>query len=386
LAETRFVKICFVCDEYPPVPHGGIGSVTQLLGRELAARSHEVRVIGTYARVAGSSLRENDSGVGIWRIPIPHGRFGWVRARRMLYQTIAQWAQRGEIDLVEVPDWAGYAAGWPRLKVPVVTRLHGSVTYFSREMRQPIPWPVYCLEAASFHRSNFWCSASEYTARRTARLFGTARKPIPVLFNPVEIRPDAPDRHRDRFRVVFAGTLTAKKGVISLIRAWPAIARVCPRAELHLFGKDAGAGEGRSMRDHLLSLLPDGFAHSVHFHGHICRDALRLEFRKCRLAIFPSFAEAFAMTPMEAMAESCPVIYSQRSSGPELIEHGVNGLLVDPASSEQISEAILFLLSDEKRCERLGAAGRESVAKRFSTNILMPRNEVFYKDCLARYG
>ena len=92
------------------------------------------------------------------------------------------------------------------------------------------------------------------------------------------------------------------------------------------------------------------------------------------------------MTPMEAMAESCPVIYSHRSSGPELIEHGVNGLLVDPASSEQISEAILFLLSDEKRCEQLGAAGRESVAKRFSTNILMPRNEAFYKDCLARYG
>jgi glycogen synthase len=380
------MKICFVCCEYPPAPHGGIGSMTRVLGRALVAAGHEVRVIGVYPSLDGVAEFEDDGGIRVCRLLSPVGCFGWTRGRRLLFQRIARWVERGEAELVEVPDWEGYAAGWPSLAVPVVTRLHGSITYFSREMEEPLDWPAYCLEAASFHRADYCCSTSEYTSCRTARLFGSRLRPVSVLFNPVDLPADALPPARNCRRVVYAGTLTAKKGVISLIRAWARVARSRPDAELHLFGKDAGAPDGRPMRDLLLSLLPPECAGSVHFHGHCHREHLRSEFRACRLAVFPSFAEAFSLVPMEAMAESCPVIYSARCSGPELIDHGANGLLIDPSRPEEIAEAILLLLNDGVCCDRLGAAGRRTVAERFSSSVLTARNEEFYRACVARHA
>jgi glycosyltransferase involved in cell wall biosynthesis len=378
------MKICFLCCEYPPAPHGGIGSVTRVLGRALAAAGHDVRAIGLYSAMEDELLEELDGDVRVMRMAMPAGRLGWTRGRHLLFQTISRWVARGEVDIVEVPDWQGYAAGWPWLRAPVVTRLHGSSTYFAREMNDPVRWPDYCLEAASFHRADFCCSTSAYTAARTERLFGRRRRPAHVLFNPVEPAPE-PQRPRSAQRVVFAGTLTAKKGVVPLLQAWPDVVRVRPEAELHLFGKDAGATDGRPMREVLESMLPRDVAVSVHFHGHVDRERVQGEFQTCALAVFPSFSEAFSMVPLEAMMQKCPVIYSSRSSGPELIDHGRNGLLVDPGRPESIAEAIVSLLADAVLRDRLAAEGRRTVAARFATDVLVARNEEFYRSCISRH-
>jgi glycosyltransferase involved in cell wall biosynthesis len=378
------MRICFVCSEYPPAPHGGIGSVTRVLGRALAAAGHEVRAIGLYSRLDGLAQEEVDGDVRVFRLAMPDGRLGWTRGRRQLFQIVSRWADRGEVDLVEVPDWQGYAAGWPALRVPVAARLHGSSSYFAREMNDRLHWPDYCLEAVSFHRADFCCSTSAYTAARTQRLFGRRRQPVDVLFNPVEPAPE-PRRARALQRVVFAGTLTAKKGVVPLIQAWPAVVQARPDAELHLFGKDAGTAEGGSMREHLERMLPEGVRDSVHFHGHVDRERVQAEFQACGMAVFPSFSEAFSMVPLEAMMQKCPVIYSERSSGPELIDHGGNGLLIDPGKPETISQAIVALLSDSVMRNRLATAGRQTVAARFATDVLVSRNEEFYRRCISRH-
>jgi glycosyltransferase involved in cell wall biosynthesis len=379
------MKLCFVCCEYPPARHGGIGSVTQVLARGFAAAGHEVRTVGLYAGLHEPAPAEDDEGVAVWRLPMPQGRLGWTQGRRLLFRTVKQWVERGEVDLIEVPDWEGYAACWPRLRAPVVTRLHGSSSYFAREMRAHLHWPAYCLEAASFHRADRCCSTSAYTAARTQRLFGTRLQPVDVLFNPVDVPPEAATP-RSQNRVVFAGTLTAKKGVVPLVKAWPKVLDVCPSAELHLFGKDAGAEDGTPMIDVLTALLPGSARDSVRFHGHVERERVQSEFAACRLAVFPSFAEAFSMVPLEAMAHGCPVIYSNRCSGPELIDSGRNGLLIDPDRPGQIAEAIVSLLRDDEACARIGAAGRRTVTQRFSTSVLLARNERFYAECISRHA
>src|SRR5205085_6825312 len=130
-------------------------------------------------------------------------------------------------------------------------------------------------------------------------------------------------------------------------------------AQLHLFGKDEG------MRDMLCAMLPADVRDSVHFHGHVSRERVQSEFQTCRLAVFPSYAEAFSMVPLEAMAQGCPVIYSNRCSGPELIDHGTNGLLIDPDRPEEIAAAITALLRDDALAARLGTCGRDEVVRRF---------------------
>lgn len=376
------MKICFLCDEYPPARHGGVGSSTRVMARSLVEAGHQVRVAGVYSKMETAPDHEIDQDVEVVRLRSAAGRFSWIQARWMLYRKVAEWARSGEIDLIEVPDMDGWAAGWPALPVPVMARLHGSVSYFAQEMGIGVSRMQFRLEQASLRRADFLCSTSRYTAGRTAGVFRLASPIETVLYNPVEV-PEEPQReHRSRTRVVFSGTLVVKKGIISLVEAWPRAKAACPAAELHIYGKDGRAPGGESMQAFLTARLNGEVGRSVFFHGHVTREELSAILRTARAAVFPSYSEAFAMAPMEAMAQGCPTVYSRRASGPELIEHGSNGLLVDPDNREDIAGNLAQVLTDDALARRLGYAGWERVRGAFERRMLVARNIEFYRSCI----
>jgi len=379
------MRICFVCSEYPPGPHGGLGTVAQLLGRALVRAGHEVRVIGIYDDGATSPSVSCDEGVDVWRLREPGGRAGWLRARYRLYRMVAGWSRDRLIDLVEIPDWWGPAAGWGPLPVPVVARLNGSATFFAAELGRPIRRSVFWLERASLRRVDAWCASSAYAAERSRHLFDLAAPPGAILFNPVNLPPASRPVPRSAHHVVFTGTLAEKKGVVSLIRGWPAVAARRPDAELHLYGKDERASSGGSMLGYLESLLDPGLRPQVHFHGHVPRDLLYEALSTARVGVFPSYAEAFGIAPFEAMACGCPTIYSGRSPGPELVRDEVDGLLVDPAAPSGIADAILRLLEQDDLALRLGEAGRRCVVERFAIDALVGQNEAFFAEAAERF-
>ncbi len=379
------MKICFVCSEYPPGPHGGIGSFTQVLARALVRAGHRVRVIGSYPRGYPAGAYEQDQGVQVWRLPEPTFRSGWVLGRYQLFRVIAGWARKREIDLVEVPDWGGAAAGWPRLPVPVVARLNGSATYFAAELARPIRRITSWLERASLRRAHAWCSVSHYTADRTRALFKMPTPPGAILPNPVDLPQENGRAPRSPDRVVFTGTLTEKKGVVSLVRAWPQVVARYPGAELLVFGKDTVTENGGSMTTYLRAQLGNAVEGSVRFHGHVTRQVLFDALRGASVAVFPSYSEAFAMAPLEALAHGCPTIHTRRGPGPEVVRDGVDGLLIDPDSPAEIADAIVRVLGDSALARRLGEAGRERVRGNFSIDAVLPLNEGFYHKCLETF-
>ena len=184
--------------------------------------------------------------------------FGWIGSRIELFRKISGWASKGRVDLVEVPDYQGFAAYWKPLPVPVVARLHGSLTYFSTEWSSQSGYP------------NAW-NVPLYAASTSLLLFASTRRaepkdssqrshvPAQILYNPVEFsgQIDAATA-RQRHRVVFSGTLTPKKGIVSLIKAWPAVALFrARRRSLHVFGKDGRGPNGGSMQE-FLGATPGG--------------------------------------------------------------------------------------------------------------------------------
>jgi glycosyltransferase involved in cell wall biosynthesis len=377
------LSVCFVCSDYPPGPHGGIGTMTQLLARALAARGHQVRVAGVYPETYPAEDREEDHGVQVYRLRERRAPLGWVAARMKLAQLVSRWSRAGTLDVVEVPDWQGWAAGWPRLPVPVVARLNGSAVYFAAERGAAAGGMTRRLEARSIHRADFVCSASLYTGERTAELFGL-RADVKVLYNPVEPVPVSTTA-RVPGRVVFTGTLTEKKGVVSLVRAWPLVLAQVPEAQLHLYGKDGATERGPSMRAHLQALLPASAASSVHFHGHVPRADILAALAEAWVAVFPSHAEAFALAPLEAMACGAPTVYSRRGSGPELIRDGRDGLLIDPDRPDDVARALLRVLHDETVAGDLSAAGRRRVEDSFGVERIVAENIAFYRRCLATF-
>ncbi len=101
--------------------------------------------------------------------------------------------------------------------------------------------------------------------------------------------------------------------------------------------------------------------------------------------MFPSFSEALAIAPLEAMSAGCPTISSALGSGPELMNDGVDGLTVDPRRPESIATALIRVLADESLARRLGDSGRMRVIDRMSIDRLRPANEAFFDACIARH-
>ncbi len=378
------LRLCFVCNEYPPGPHGGIGTFTRLLARALVANGHDVRVIGTYHPDYPAPDYDEDQGVRVWRMRRSPRRFSWIPSRYRLHRTIGQWCKQGLIDYIEFPDFEGWAARLPRFPVPVVVRLHGCATYFADELGRPLNRTTFYLERAGMRRADFWCSVSKYTAERTKDLFNLSTEPDGILYNFVEIPDVQPSSDRSTNQIVYTGTLTEKKGIVSLIRAWPKVCSVVADAELHVFGKDGRTADGQSIQRYLQEQLQETGG-NVFFHGHVSRDTLLQKLSIARAAVFPSYAEAFALAPLESMAFGCPTIYSTRGSGRELINDGEDGLLVDPGRPEDIASAIIKLLRDDELAARIGIAGRRRVMERFTVEQVLKQNEAFVHDCIEQF-
>lgn len=379
------MNLCWVCNEYPPAPYGGIGNGTRILARAAVRAGHKVRVVGVYRPERAKAGVDMDQGVEVHRINTRRPDVYSIRARRELYSTLSAWARRGEIDIVEVPDPEGYAAGWPSLPVPVTARIHGSISYFAAELGRRNSRVTYWAERASLVRADFWSSVSRYAEEKTREVFRLKTRGT-VLHPAVEL-PDAADwSARNSNKVVYAGTLTLKKGILSLVKAWPSVAKEIPQAELHVFGKETRTETGELMSAFLLSHVEEAFKDRIVFHGHASVESLANALRTARVAVYPSFAEAFAAAPMEAMAQGCPTVYSLRTSGRELIEHGQDGLLIDPAEPDQIAKSIRALIQDENLARRIGEAGREKIRHSFTSDRVIDQLVGYYSRCVNEFA
>ena len=379
------LRLAFLCNEYPPGNHGGIGTYTRNLARALVQAGHDVRIFGCYKPHQCHQDVENDQGVKVYRMPEPKGRWGWIGLRWKLYQKAKEWSQRGEIDLIEIPDWQGWGAVWPRLSVPVLCRLHGSATYFNNEAGKKTDAKTRWLERASLRRADVCVSTSRYTDKKTNAVFQLSGEADAILHNFVPLNQNCTLSKRDPNTIVFAGTLTRKKGVISLVQAWPDVVAEFPNAKLLLYGKDGTLEDGTSMQQHLLEMVSDAVKETIDFRGHQPLHVLTQSLTTARAAIYPSYAEAFALAPLEAMACGCPTIYTERGSGHELMQDGVHGLLIDPDNTKQISDAIKRLLSDDELADRLGNAGWKRVEERFCPEEIVPENEQVFRNCIEQF-
>jgi colanic acid/amylovoran biosynthesis glycosyltransferase len=76
--------------------------------------------------------------------------------------------------------------------------------------------------------------------------------------------------------------------------------------------------------------------------------------------------EGIPVALMEAMASGRAVVSTAISGIPELVENGVNGLLVEPGDPQALSDAMQKLLEDPQRAKEMGARGQEKVRAEFT--------------------
>ena len=105
------------------------------------------------------------------------------------------------------------------------------------------------------------------------------------------------------------------------------------------------------------------------FRGSLPRSEVAREIASADVLVVPSILtpegrrEGIPVVCMESLAGGTPVIASALSGIPELVEDGINGLLVPPADPGALAAALLRLHADPALRARLARAGRETATK-----------------------
>ncbi|HJQ15609.1 MAG TPA: glycosyltransferase [Allosphingosinicella sp.] len=167
------------------------------------------------------------------------------------------------------------------------------------------------------------------------------------------------------FRVALVGRMVEKKGHEFALAAL---------SELRARGFEIVAdfvGDG-PLRDSVTRLVARyGLADCVQMSGACDHPATLEKMRQADAIILPSVTarngdmEGIPVVLMEAMAIGRPVISTRHSGIPELIEHGVSGLLVDERDARQLAEAMARLIEDPDLRTRLALGGRSKVEEGF---------------------
>ena len=112
---------------------------------------------------------------------------------------------------------------------------------------------------------------------------------------------------------------------------------------------------------------------------------LQKYFRAVDLYVLPSIREGLPIALLEAMSSSLPCVATRLPGSTDvLIEHGVNGLMVEPDDTVAFADAIRSLLSDPEMAARLGAAARETVIERYSIQRTAPAWLSAYLELVSR--
>ena len=136
-----------------------------------------------------------------------------------------------------------------------------------------------------------------------------------------------------------------------------------------------GDGEHEQVRAQAEEL---GIARHVEILGWITgadKDAL---LARATIYVLPSYVENLPMGVLEAMAAGLPVITTPVGGIPSTIEHGLDGLLVQPGDVAALSDALRSLLRERSVREALGEAARRKAIARFSAEKVMAEIDDLY--------
>ena len=171
------------------------------------------------------------------------------------------------------------------------------------------------------------------------------------------------------------GRLVEQKGYDTLVRALPAIRAAHPDVVLVV------VGEG-PLRRELMRLAADlGVADALHLPGRSGDVAAWM--RRAEVFVHPSRWEGFGLVVLEAMLLGLPIVATRVSALPELIEHPVSGILVEPGNDATLAAAAIELLGDASRRTTLGAAAQQRARTAFSVARMADATVALYRRVAA---
>lgn len=167
--------------------------------------------------------------------------------------------------------------------------------------------------------------------------------------------------------VGFVGQIIERKGIPDLVWSIPRVVERVPGVKF-LF-----AGEGKLLEFLLAKTRELGVADRV-IHAGFRRDVPAV-MKAIDLLVLPSVVEGFGYVLVEAMAAGKPVVATNVSSIPEIVQHDATGILVDVHDAEALAAAIAAVLGSGDRGRAMGERGRAVMLDKFTLERMVDRVE-----------
>ncbi|HJM56078.1 MAG: hypothetical protein CMJ98_06560 [Planctomycetes bacterium] len=360
------MRVLITSPVFPP-DLGGPATYVPSLGRFLVGRNHDVRVVAFCSDPAPSGYPFSVKTISRGSLPVRYLKAFWAVFK----------AAKG-CDVVYVNEHLAllHVLAAKLRGVPAVIRImvDGSweiahrkgwcdgddiVTYQSRSYG----WRVGLTRA--LQRTWWgWCHriicCSEFLRQILIQSHGVSQDKAQRIFNAyhgpaVEDVHATPDQARDQL-----GLNGGRRYVLTICRlmGWKRVDGIIEA--LQGLPEDVDllvAGDG-DMEEAWRKLAADlGLAERVHFLGNVPHEQIPLYIRSAHVFVLNSEYEGLSHTLLEVLYLGTPIVASGVCGNPEVVEDGVNGLLVDPRDSSTLREALARLLADPGLGERLVAAG-----------------------------
>jgi len=281
------------------------------------------------------------------------------------------------------PDWANvvHVNSWLHKRfiptnLPCVSTIHGcfhveEANCYKTTLQNIYhrSW-IYPTERTNITIATALSAVSRYTAEASAKVFG--RKDITPILNWIDTETfqagqrSLPGRP---FKLLFVGTISDRKGR----KIIPEIMKLLgAEFELYYTGLPSEFRGTKKLPENMLSI------------GKI-DDVTELAgyYQKSDALLFPTYLEGFGLTVAEAMASGLPVVTTDCSSLPELVEHEETGILCPTGDIAAFVKAIKRLSEDSILWQRLSERSRLSAENKFHEDRALEEYLRLYYSILA---
>lgn len=395
------LRIALLTQTVPGQPnYGGIGRYTYDLARGLHERGHEVHILCRDEQ----SIHYESLGFVIHGLPfaqtVPQPLAGQcpILNKNLTYALAVErklaelYAQGIEFDVVHASNWDAEAAALIREHIyPTALML---VTPLAQVI-QTEKWPLnddfsacVALDRWQIEQADAVCVPSKGVLKSYQTLMGLEPEKLgnlqitPLGIIPETVKPKESKSQGSRpNKLLFVGRLEWRKGAHTLLTALPDLMPSFPDWECHLVGDDSlPYAEGNTFKQLFQQKHQEApWLDRVFFHGVVPEAELHSHYQTCDLFVAPSLFESFGLIFQEAMQYGKAVVGCRTGGVPEVVAHGVEGLLVTPDSPHELCAALAQLMQDDGLRASMGKAGQQRIQERDNYRTMAIHLEKVYQ-------
>jgi glycogen(starch) synthase len=389
------MRVMMLSWEYPPRVVGGISPHVHDLSQQLQAKGIEVHVV-TKETPNAPDEETQPSGVQVHRVHLAEKPNDFLHEIQLLNdateervrELLEDWRPGGQPTLFHAHDWLSLDAARElkyEYKLPMIATVHA--TEWGRH------GGVVGDTSKYIHEQEYWLTyeawrvivCSEFMKQEVHRYFDSPLDKIDVIYNGVEASkfefewtPKERAAHRAKLAlpeekiVLYVGRFVREKGIQVLLNAASVVLAQEPNTKFLIVG-----GGNRERFERFVHWA--GLQDKVLFTGFMANRSLHQLYRCADVAVFPSLYEPFGIVALEGMAAGAPVVASDAGGLSEVVHHDETGTLSFANNAESLAWAVLHVIRDPVRAQKLAERARTRLKVDFDWSHLADQTIAVYK-------